>query len=266
MVVEHLKKAWTAYIRNFWSVVGAYLLIVLIAVLATGGGVAIMMSPFMDSLAAGLTPTSEEVAAGVPMIVLGLVVTLIGIFVSVALQGGYIALTRDALKRKSKAATMFKTTRERWMSLIGTSILKGIITIIFLLPAIIVGLMAIGYSSWLLVGVAILFAIVAIFALLLFNFNVYAVALDRATAAEGITKSFAMVKRHYLKVLGLAILLLLIGGAVAAVNILATDLDTTYPPLGSILNIISSVIAIIFVGPFTMLAWTSCYLSLKNKK
>jgi hypothetical protein len=251
MVFEHLERAWTAYRRNIWSLVGAYLLVAVIAGLLVGGGVVIAMMPILAASTSGQTPTMEELTSGMPLMIIGVIVALIGMFITVALQGGYIAMTRDALKRKSNISSMFKVVRERWMSLIGTAILSAIIAVIFFLPAIIVGVYAIIITSWELLAVAILLGIIAMFACLLLNFSIYAVALDKAKAVDGVKRSIAMVKRHYLKVLGLAILLFLIalGGA-----------------LLSMIPFIGTIITIIFIGPFTMLAWTSCYLSLKNKK
>ncbi len=245
MVVEHLKRAWQAYKKNFRPLVTASILMTLITTVIVIPGVIFSIVPL-----AALTSVEEISTLNAPLMVLGFVMFFIGIIVGIVLQGGYIAVGRDALKKKAKVMTMFDVARSRWKSIIGTSIIKALIFVLLFLPALIVGLVAISLQSWSIACLAIILGIAGILVSLLFNFNTYAVVLDRIAAMEGIRKSYRIVRPNYIKVFILSILVLIIAGA-------ATLLSSLIPFLGS-------VVAVVFVAPFVMLTWTSYYLSKKK--
>lgn len=256
MVVEHLKRAWKAYRKNFWPLVGAYLLIVAIAGLLVVGGVVLAMGPFMAAAETGEQPTVAEVEANVPYMIVGALSFLLGMVVSVILGGGFIAMAGESLSRKTKLKTLFDTVRKRWMSLIGTEILRTIIIMFLFVPAILffipflydLAISSLTVSSWLFLAVAVLLAIIAVFASLLFRFNVYAVVLDKTSAVDGIRRSFAIVRRNYLSALALVVLL----GFISLVAVLVPILGT--------------VVVLLFVQPFIILSLTSFYLSKRGRK
>jgi len=245
MVVEHLKRAWAAYKKNFWPLVGAYLLIAAVAGLLVGGGMILVMSPFMVSDA---VPTMAQIEASSSNMAIGALISLIGLIISIVLGGAYIAMAAEAINRKTKLRTLVDTIRKRWVSIIGTEILRSIIILLMFLPAV----LSLGYAiladSLLVLIVAILLGAVAAFASLLFMFNIYAVVLDKASAVNGIKKSFVIVSKTYFSVLALVVLLTFISLVV------------------SIVPILGSIIAIIFLGPFMVLSFTSFYLSKRKKR
>lgn len=250
MVVEHIGRAWEAYKRNFWSLVGAYLLIAIVTGVVAIIGIVLMAAPFIFALAANQVPSLSLLTTNVPTMVVGFTILLLGILIGVVLGGGYVAMARDALKRKTKLGTLFDTARARWKSLIGTAIIKSVIKVLLFAPALLAGLAALAYRSLALGGLAVIFGILAFLACLLFILNTYAVVIDRATAMDGIRKSYRIVRRNYTSALALTILLGLIGLAAGLLNVLI-------PVLGTI-------IAIVVVGPIAILAWTSYYLSKKK--
>ena len=255
MVVEHLKRAWAAYKKNFWPLVGSYLLLTAITMLLAFLGIALVMIPFIG-YAVDQIPTESEIALAAPLVVSGFLVFLIAVVVGTILKCGYIGLAAEALKKKTKLSTLFDTVRKRWVSLLGTEILKGIITLFLFAPALFFGLPQLqiaedgsfAVGSWSLLCVAILLAIVAAFVSLLFVFNAYAVVLDKTTAVGGIRKSFEFVRKTYISLLALVILLAIITLG------------------GSMLPIIGTLIALVFIGPFTILTLTSFYLSKKKRR
>ncbi|MBU5557474.1 MAG: hypothetical protein QW751_00100 [Candidatus Aenigmatarchaeota archaeon] len=234
MAVEHLKKAWAAYKRNLCPLIGAYLLILFVVLVLAG---------------AGIWLASMSSTAGLEPLLFGTIILLTAAaIVGAILSGAYIAVARDALKKKARIVIMWNVARERWKSLLGGLIIQILITILLFVPALVAGIYGYVNKSMAFIGLATLLAIPAIFASLLFNFIVYAIVIDKTKVMDGVCKSYRVVRKNYLDILVLYVIIVIISLVL-----------TIIPILGMILSVL-------FVTPFSVLAFTSWYLSKRTQR
>lgn len=269
MIEEYLSKAWDAYKKNFWELIAATLIVTLIV----GGIIVLSMIPFLGSvfLAAAASAGAESARLAFAsnlmetfsIFIIGLIVAAIA---GIALGAGLVRVYADALKGKAQIGSLFSTAREKFWSILGANVLRGLILLplfaVLLLPLLLM-LFATSFSSsaytsmmgspsvnfyqqalgnigimlWLLLGFIAFFLIA-----LLFTLADWAVVLGNLGAAESVKKSYAVVKENYLELLALAAILAVISFAVSFV-----------PVLGGLINFF-------VVTPLMGLAYTAFYM------
>ncbi len=269
MIEEYLSKSWDAYKRNFWEIIAATLIVLLIV----GGIMVLAAIPLFGTifLAAASAASSESadfnLAANIiPSFSIFFIGMIIAAIAGTALGAGLVRVYADALKGKAQIGALFSTAREKFWSILGANILKGLIllplaAVLVLLPLFMFfaasfsstvssSMMGspydnvfqpfaagIGIMLWLLLGFIAFFLIA-----LLFTLVDWAVVLGGLGAAESVKKSYAVVKENYLELLALSAILAVISFVVSFV-----------PVVGGLINFF-------VVSPITLLAYTAFYM------
>ncbi len=259
MIEEYLSKAWDAYKRNFWEIIAATLIVLLIV----GGIVVLSIIPLIGSIllaAAGSESArlalANNIMSSFSIFFIGMIIAVIA---GIALGAGLVRVYADALKGKAQIGALFSTAREKFWSILGANVLKGLILLplfaVLLLPPLLISFssmipmavsspfgtsfsnMGMGIMLWLLLGFIAFFLIA-----LLFTFADWAVVLGNLGAVESVKKSYAVVKENYLELLALAAILAVISFVVSFV-----------PVVGGLINFF-------VVSPITLLAYTAFYM------
>jgi hypothetical protein len=246
MALEYLKIAWKAFKKNWKPLVGGSLILI-----------ALLMAFIILGLAAIMVPTIAYSEGGamsaesmIGLFILGFVVIAVGMFLYSILHGGYIQMCSNSLKGTTKIKDMFDTAKSRWKSIIGVNILMFLIVLLVLSPSIVMMVYAIiaNDTAYLLLSfVVMMFSFLVI---LLFNFSIISVIVDKARAIQGVKNSFNFMKSNYLSTLYLMFVLMLV--------MLPISMIFAFVPLGSF------IIDLVLV-PFAMMVYISYYIS-KSKK
>lgn len=252
MVTEFIENAWKAYRNNFWQIIGAIIILGVIVF----GIIFISLLPLLGFISSGITTEISSQAISVfilqnlsSLILYGLV-SLIGIIVafiiSIELSAGLIGVYRDALKGKADLKTMFSVAKEKFWTILGANLLAGLLVTGIFVLTLLPGILLVNISS-LSIVLFILGLITAILLSLLFSLVNQAIVVDNEKAVNSIKKSYFVVRKNYLELLGLIIILVVISFVL------------------SLIPLIGKVINWLLVTPVFGLAITSFYIT-KTKK
>ncbi len=209
-----------------------------------------------------ITPENQDpnTPPSVPMIAVGIAFILITVF----MQGASMAYVRNKIKQSSAAlGDFFSSGMHFYIRIFVLSIIMALIIGVFVLAAALaVG--ALGESMRLVAAVlAILSAAMGIFVLLLFFFAPYIVVNEELGVIASLKRSVSLVRSSFIKVIGLALLLILAGFLVGIVIGFAVGfVSPMMPPMASkILFAFISSFVNAFLGLFVTSSFMSFYLS-----
>ncbi|MFQ6020550.1 MAG: hypothetical protein ACE5J4_00825 [Candidatus Aenigmatarchaeota archaeon] len=241
MVVELIEKSWNAYKKNFWTIIGALVILLVASVLLILIGIV--------PLYMGVS-VSAMLAQNPALLFASFVIIAIGIILGMLLGAGLIGIYADALKRKAKINTMFRIVKQKFWTILGANILVGVISMIILGLALtpLFALTASGGTLTLTTGVTSVALtmtgiIIAVLILLLFALTNQAIVIDNLKAVPSIKKSVNVVKTNYLQFL---LLVIIIGIFSIIVNFI--------PIIGFFLNLF-------LVSPIGGIAFTAFYIN-----
>lgn len=241
MVVEHIQKAWKTYTKNFWQVVGATILFLVLVV-------GVVMIGFIPILFSGLLPISKTLTGQFQLtseIIVSLFIFFVAIIaaaiLAVALGGGLVGVYNEALKGKAKIQIMLDIARKKFFTLLGANILAAAI-IIALYISVALATALINFMLFVVGIIAVL--LIAI----LFSLVNQAVVIDNKKAVDAVKTSVKVVKANYLQFLAIVIILAVISVIVSFV-----------PVLGFLLGWL-------IVSPVSGIAYTSFYLAKRKIK
>lgn len=251
MVTEHIEKAFEAYSRNAWSFIGAYLFVALISGL------------FLGSIYYTYTIFKEAILTFLSIV--GVLTFIFSLFVAF-FQAGLIKMSQEALKGKTKFKTIFSSSFNLYLKLLGAYILTGIIILVIAFIFIGIPLLSIVLSAAQeIIGnnttqavtytPAIISAFVAMFVgiivtlLLSLPFVLFsqAAVIDGLGSFSSVKKSFMVVKENYLPFLGLILLLMIISVVIGFIPI------------------IGFIVQQLFIAPIILITYTSFYISKTRK-
>ncbi len=249
MVVEHIEKAWKAYTKNLWQVVGATLLMLVLVV----GVVLIGAVPLLFS---GLLTISEVLTAAQLQLSASLVASIFIFFIAIiaaailaiVLGGGLIAVYADALRGRAELQTMFSVARKKFFRILGANVLAGLIIIGIYIMVFALSAAFSLISSVLFLAFFILSFIAAALISILFSFVNQAVIIDNRKAVDSVKTSVKVVKLNYLQFLALTIVLAVMSVVVSFI-----------PYLGFIINPF-------VVSPVSGIAYTAFYLAKRKSR
>ncbi len=249
MVTEFIGKAWKAYTKNFWQVVGAtVLLLVLVAGVVLVGVVPLLFSGLL-TISEVLTAAQFQLSTGlVASIFIFFAAIIAAMILSVALGGGLVAVYADALRGKAKFQTMFSVARKKFFRILGANALAGLIIIGIYIMAFALSAAFSLISSALFLAFFILSFIAAALISILFSFVNQAVIIDNRKAVDSVKTSVRVIKSNYLQFLALIIVLSVI-----------TIIISFVPILGFVLNWL-------VVGPVSGIAYTAFYLAKRKRR
>ena len=245
MALEYLRIAWKAFKKNWKPLVGGSLILITLLMVFIILGIMAIAAPAV-SYSQGTMPMSSMLG----FMLLGSVIIAIGITLYSILHGGYIQMCFNSLKGTTKIKDMFDTAKSRWKSIIGVNIFMFLILFLVFLPSIIIlfyGIIA-ESTTYLLLGFMVM--LLSFFVMIMFNFSIISVIVDKAKAWQGVKNSFNFMKSNYFQALYLMFVLALV--------ILPISIVCAFVPLGSL------IINLILV-PFAMMVYISYYIS-KTKK
>ena len=256
MVVEHIEKSWKAYKKNFWPIITAMLLQLILSGIPVLIGFIPWIFIFLFSKGANITTL---ILSNLGVLSFTIIMCIIGVLISIALTAGFVRMLYEALRGKTKFETMLKTARKKFWTIIGANlifllvILCLIIVIFFPLLSLIGSPSLLGgysFSSLIIIfSIAILGLILIGLISIFFVFIDQAIVIDDLKAIPSISKSFEVAKKSYLTILGLMFIFILINSA-----------------LDSLFSIIGVIIESFVTTPLLLLSYISVYLEKKSKK
>lgn len=205
------------------------------------------------------TMTPAQLAIMIPTFIIATIISIIigGLFYRNTLR----QIDHDKNPTETQPPSFKNWTKDiKWKNYILTSLLVAAIALV--ITAIFVGLIAlatVNASAPIVVGLAILFLLVLIFATPFISFAPLA-ALDGCGPKESISTTFNAVKAHYWKVIGTLLLTYLIMfGIFTLAGLISLPFSFAHPMAGLIASTILSLIASVIVLPAVYLIMTKLY-------
>lgn len=192
-----------------------------------------------------------------------LVSTIIFLFVSIFLQAGALGYVRDKIKQGQANLSVFMSSGSQYyLRIFLVGLLITLVAIVFVLVA---GLFVALLKT---VGIVIAVVIAAILVYLIFLvlFAPYIIVVNNESAIASLKKSVGLVRKNLLRVLGIALILIVIGFAIGLVTgILLGLLNVVAPgPVSQVIYALVSSLLNSFLGVFATASFMSFYLEISN--
>lgn len=204
MVLEYIKRSWETYRKNTISFIIAELISLLITGTIALVGIGIIFNfigisslkdlynlEFFIRKIASLLSLLAEIA-------IALVLLFIACLARIFLSAGLYGMAAESLRGKINVNMLFQYSKKYGFKGIVSSIMIGIITLIFIILAFILNI----FFSWvgIIVGVIIIFLMIVTFSLVFPG-----IILDGLSSINAIKESFNISKKNYLDILGLSL-------------------------------------------------------------
>jgi len=258
--LKYIEEAWKAYKKNFGPVVIALILQILLISIPFIIGVLPWIVIFL-SLGATLTKIdiTSFISSNLGVLSFSFIMFIIGFLISVVLNGGFVRMLYEGLRRKTKFEVMLKTAKEKFWTILGANLIVLLIflLIITVLLAPLTLLVSIsnlsfqGYSFLFLVAVfstIILGIIVLVFVSIFFVFVNQAIVIDNLKAFQAVKKSFEVSKKNFLSVLFLFLIFFIFNNG-----------------LYNVFSIVGSIITFFVTSPLLLLCYTAFYVDKRKK-
>lgn len=236
MVTKHLKKAWTAYRKNFLEFLKAIII--------------------RDGV------TFSIILFGAYLLLIGFAdfniiwPFLLAAYVSsVVLQGGFVKMCYESLRGKTTLGTMFKTTKKRGWSLIGGNLLVAVVLLTVLLVVLSTSTFIQNYIySSIFQLFLVFFGTFLVF--VLFSFVDQAIVIDNKNSFKSLKKSVEIAAKSYLKMVYLFVIIF----CLMLVSKFSIGL---IPQIGQFLDL---VISHFFIIPLMIISLTNIYVEGKRRR
>ena len=164
-----------------------------------------------------LTQTPATADANTPPSPLLIVTGIVFLFLTIFFQAGQLGYVRDKIKTGSAAISNFMSAGGKYyLSILVLGLLISVIIGVFvLLAALVVGMLQ--NLPVVSVPLAILFAALGIYFVVMLFLSPYAVVVDGKTVKQSIGVSMKLVKKNILPLLGISAVLILIGFGIGLV-------------------------------------------------
>lgn len=256
MVSRYLGAAWGAYKKNAGTIIGANLLLLVIAFIILFATAAPFVSTlfelgFFSGQAAPLTDEQNALLANAIISNIGtffigmLALSVVGIALRTGLVGIYAAYLN---KKKAGISEMFSIAKEKFWASLGSALIMMVIAValIFLLT-IPTSIAFVGNLNALRIAIAVeLFALLLF--MLLFSLRVQTIVVSGSSAWDSIKASASIVKANYAAVLWLTITLVILSLIMGKIPF------------------IGFLISTLVVQPVLDLAYTALYMEKAGKK
>lgn len=262
MVLEFLENGWEAYKKNFWRIVGSIIIydVIVFGILFLVAFSFVSQLLFMGKMETPLNTTQQNISQVVSQAVsqnfsslftgfniVGLIIGgIIFLVAAVVLGAGLVGVYYEALKKKVEIKTMFRVAKEKFWTIIGASLLVGLIGIGLIGVLIVSPLVLIFVINGFLGGILTIVGIVAfVLIMILFSLVTQAIVIDDKKAVESVKESYRVVKSNYFSFLILVIILTVLSGVV------------------SLIPWVGWLVQMLFIVPLMGLTYTSFYLEKK---
>lgn len=259
MVSKHLKKAWSSYRKNFFELSkGVFVeygtIIVLLMVFAYTFFIGYLGLALEENAETGyiIQSLGEE---NYTLLMLSAGILILVYLVFAVLQGGFVRMCYESLRGKTKLSTMFKTSRKKAPSLMGSSLLISIV--LFLVFVILVSFL---YTMNILTSILNTVPI-DVFVLfmspisILFYFFVQGIVIDNLGAIKSIQKSMAFSQNNYIQTFSLFIIFF----------ILLKIVDYSFGAV-PYLDLVGLLISYFVILPVMVLSFTNLYITRKKRR
>lgn len=260
-MIDYIEKGWKAYKNNFWSIVIALILQLVLTFIPFVIGL-IPWGIILFYSGIGLTESnlSSLILSNLGVLSFSILMFIFGFLISMVLNGGFVRMLYESLRGKAKYETMLKTAKEKFWSILGANLLVLVIFMlimaIFFAPLLIlanISSLPFFANSFLYVivlfSVVILGVIVLTLVSVLFVFVNQAIVIDNLRAFDAVKKSFEVSKKNFLGVFFLFLLFFLLNNG-----------------LENVLSIFGSIISIFVTTPLLLLSYTAFYVDKRKKR
>ncbi len=266
MVSEFIEKAWNAYKRNFWTILGArileFVIVGVVALIILAIAFAMFLQNLMTIIGSGMTKdcmtkdcmlngASSQVwikllLSSIPAILVAVIGIAIALILFVEFEAGLVKIYADSLKGKAKLDDLFYALKNKFWSVLGANLMVLLIALVLvavlIFPAVILMVVSpLAGIPLLLIGIIIIFLVMLLF----FVVN-QAIVLGNKGAAESIDVSIRTIKANYFSALALALIFF-------AINLILQLMGIS-PFL-----IIPMLISLLVVAPLQMISFTAFY-------
>lgn len=194
------------------------------------------------------------------------VLGLVFIFISIYVQSGSLGYVHTVAKQGSSGFGAFtEAAAKYYLRILGLGLIVGLVMLIFIVLGVL-GFVAGGdqtQPSPVGVALAVILAIIATLILLFFFLAPYAVVVDGKGVVAALKSSMDLVKRNFLKVLGVGVILVAVGFGVGFLLGLLMGAVTNAVPgrPGQIVGGLLSSVINAYLGVLTTGAFMALYLS-----
>lgn len=210
-----------------------------------------------------LQQPEPSVRASMGMALVGFAFILVSFFI----QGGSMGYVLDRIKAgKASLASFFAAGQKFYAKLLLLGILVSLIIFVFVFLAMLPAILLRGNVDTLGVIIAIIFAGIGIYFVLLLFFAPYFIVAEGEKVMASVKQSIALVRNNLISVLGLTLLLIVIGFAFGVIlGLLLAGLDAAIKgtPAQIVFAVISSLVNA-FLGVVVTASFMTLYLSLSN--
>lgn len=257
MVFEYMEKAWIAYKKNFWTILIAIILQILIPAVPIIIGLLpwIFILPFSR-----IIDPSTLILSNLGILSFSIVMFLVGLLTSVVLNGGFVKMLQEALRGKTKFETMLVTAKEKFWTILGANLIVLFI-ILFLVAILLIPIAVLtGFSFVQLSSISSLPYLVVIFSVIVLDiiflvlFSIFflfvnqAVVIDNLNAFQSVKKSFEFSKKNYATILALFLIFFFLNMG-----------------LTNVLSLLGSILIWFLTSPLLLLSYTAIYLEKRKK-
>jgi len=199
MAIESMRQAWNAYTRNFWTMIAALLLcVVIILILVIPMGVA--FGVYMIQMGIPNNPAAFSYAMMNPALIAGFViVSILLTIVIMELYAGMIGLAKNSLGRRPSLNVMLRTMKKKFWNILGLNVILAVIILAVFLVTMI-PFFALMASAQIVAGAVAFLVGMVVTALvgLFFMLSNQALVCSDLTIIDSIKTSFNIVKKNYL--------------------------------------------------------------------
>jgi len=257
--IEYIEKAWIAYKKNFWTIIIALILQCLLISIPFVIGLLPWIIIFFTS---GISLTQSNIVnfilSYLGVFSFSIVMFIIGLFASIVLNGGFVRMLYEGLRRKTRFEIMLKTAKEKFWTILGANLLVLLIFLIIIAALFApIGILlgsnlflqeASVFYVFVILSTVVLGVIVLVLISILFVFVNQSIVIDNLSAFQAVKKSFKVSEKNFLNILFLFLIFFIFNNG-----------------LYNFLFILGTILTWFVMSPLLLLSYTAFYVEKRKK-
>ncbi len=257
--IEYIEKAWIAYKKNFWAIIIAIILqFLLISIPFIIGLLPWIIIFFTSGISLTQTSIANFILSYLGVFSFSFVMFVIGLFASIILNGGFVRMLYEGLRRKTRFEIMLKTAKEKFWTILGANLLVLLIFLIIIAAlfapiGILLGSsLSLQGASFLYIFIILSTVVLGVMVLVLvsifFVFVNQAVVIDNLSAVQAVKRSFKVSEKNFLSILFLFLIFFIFNNG-----------------LYNFLFILGTILVWFLTAPLLLLSYTAFYVEKRKK-